>query len=554
MVYQDGPLHLGRWPAGGRSGIQSPATRAITAVRRASLLRVATHVASWLPFLTAVADSMRAKWRVVGDGASIALHSWNALTAHGPLVGPTTELAHGLHDPGPLQYWLLAVPVHLDPVRGVQWGAALWCMAAGSLAIEATWSVLGKIGGLLASGAILAMVAWSPGLAIKPYWNAWFGTMFFLAALAACWAVMSGHRRWWPVLVMAASVAAQAHLMFAIASAALVLLALVAGLRDGFRAKAGYRWAITGLIAGIACWTAPLIQQFTSRVGNLTMLIHDQGAGQHTGLIFALKTLAAFTQPLPLWWPHPRQPLSPYGLIDARSAVFAVVILAITAAVMLVAVLRLRCRPLASLAAISLLVSFAGLVTFSHIPVKRDDLARLGYLMIVMFPVGLLIWLTVGSAFALTARQMISRLGATTAGHVQPHGGQQGAARTWTRWAVRGAGAIAVPLIVLASLPGVLQLAPGFPGDARRAGLVSVATRLVEQALPSQQIALSVVAASRPDRHRLTLGLVWALTGDGYHPEPSTRSARRRPMPQVTVLVRSNRIAVNITKMATSHP
>src|SRR5712691_2062021 len=209
MVYQDGLPHLGRWPARGRSGIQSPATRPTTAVRRASLLRVATHVASWLPFLAVVADSMRVKWRVVGDGAGIALHSWNALTAHGPLVGQTTELAHGLHDPGPLQYWLLAVPVHLDPVRGVLWGAALWCMVAGSLTIEATWSALGKIGGLLASGTILAMVAWRPELAIKPYWNPWFGMLFFLAALAACWAVMSGRRRWWPLLVITASVAAQ---------------------------------------------------------------------------------------------------------------------------------------------------------------------------------------------------------------------------------------------------------------------------------------------------------------------------------------------------------
>ena len=111
------------------------------AVSRAMVLRAAAHVAVWLPFLTAVAGSVRGDWRVVGDGAGIASQSWSALTAHGPLVGHATQLAHGLYDPGPLEFWLLAVPVPADPVRGVLWGAALWCMAAGSLAIEAMWSV-----------------------------------------------------------------------------------------------------------------------------------------------------------------------------------------------------------------------------------------------------------------------------------------------------------------------------------------------------------------------------------------------------------------------------
>ncbi len=227
------------------------------AISRALLLRVAAHAAAWTPFLTAVAASMRGNWRVVGDGAGIALRSWYALTARGTLVGMPTRLAGGLYDPGPLQFWLLAIPVRLDPVRGVLWGAALWCLAAGSLAVEAAWSVLGEIGGVAASGTILWIVAWMPGIAIKPYWNPWFGTLFFLAALAAGWAVMSGRRWWWPVLVITASVAAQAHLMFAVAAAALALLALIAGLADRSRAKTGYRWAAAGLIAGIACWSAP---------------------------------------------------------------------------------------------------------------------------------------------------------------------------------------------------------------------------------------------------------------------------------------------------------
>jgi GrpB protein len=512
---------------------------ALTAISRAKVLRVAAHAASWIPFLTAVAASMRGTWRVVGDGAGIALQSWNA-TAHTSLVGQATQLGHGLHDPGPLQYWLLAIPVHIDPVRGVLWGAALWCMAAASLAIEAAWSILGEIGGLLASGTILAMVAWRPLLVAEPYWNPCFAAMFFLAALAAGWAVMSGRRWWWPVLVITASVAAQAHLMFAIASATLVLLALIVGLVDAFRAKTGYQWAITGLIVGAGCWAAPFVQQFTSRVGNLTALVHGQGARQHAGLIFALKTLTAFTQP-----PSPGS-LGLNGLIQTRSALFAVAILVVTAAAMLVAVFQLHSRILASLAAISLLASGAALVTFSRIPV--EGLGRHRYLLLAMFPVGLLIWLTVGSAFVLTGRQVIKRMRAPKARRVGPHDGQQGPAGAWTRWAVHGAGAAAVPLIVLASVPGVVQPTQGFPGDASCAGMVSVATRLIEQARPGQQIALSVVAANKPDHYRLTLGLVWALTGDGYRLGLRSLPMRMQPMPHVTVLLRSRRITVAVTR------
>jgi hypothetical protein len=113
------------------------------------------------------------------------------------MVGQATRLAKGVFDPGPLQYWLLAIPVHLDPTHGVLWGAALFCLVACSLAVEAAWSVLGAAGGLCASGLIVGLMLWIPGIAVTPSWNPWFGMVFFIAALAAAWAVMSGHRGWW---------------------------------------------------------------------------------------------------------------------------------------------------------------------------------------------------------------------------------------------------------------------------------------------------------------------------------------------------------------------
>jgi hypothetical protein len=497
--------------------------------------------------VAAVAVSARRPWQVVGDGAMIALRAWGT-TAHVPLVGQRTELGHGLHDPGPLEYWLLAAPVHIDPARGVLWGAAVCCMAAASLAIEAAWSVLGRIGGVAACGAILAMIAWRPGVAIKPYWNPWFGAMFFLATLATGWAVMSGRRWWWPVLVVTASVAAQAHLMFALASAGVVLVALIAGLADASGTNTSYRWAVTGLAAGVGCWAAPFIQQLTSRHGNLAALLAQQhGSGRRTGFAFALNTFTAATRPPPLWWPLPRlHLLDAAQLLGGRTAVFAGAVLTVTAAALFAALFQLRSRPLAAIAVISVLTSAAALVTFSQIPRTRDSLGRLFYLVTVMFPVGLLIWLTIGSALVLTGQQVIKRR--------QPRGWQRGLAGSCPRWVIHGASAATVAVIVLAAVPGVMQPNPGFPGDARRSGLVVAADRLIDRALPTQRMTLSVLAASKPDRYRLRVGLVWALTSDGYRVGLTTRPGHQPPMTHATVLLHGGTITMAITKMPATRP
>jgi hypothetical protein len=375
-------------------------------------LRVAVHLVAWLPFVAGAVEGIRLHWRPISDGAAIAMRSWDVLTPHGPLVGQATRLANGVYDPGPLQYWLEALPVHWDPRYGVLWGAALWCAIAASLAIEASRSAAGWFGGLAAAGAILGMVVWQPQIALQPFWNPWFGAMFFLAALAAAWAVLCGHRRWWPILVIAGSVAAQAHLVYALASAALVVLALLVGLVDAVRMKAGYRWAALGVLACAGCWSAPIIQEIHGHPGNLTLLVDNQGTGQLTGVTFGYKTVAAALQIPPLWW-SPQHALGWLGaasMITHRSAGFAVAAMALTAVSLLAAIWPVRSRPLAALAGLSLLDSAAAVVTYANIPVKNTSLRTLGYLDALTYPVGVLCWFTVATATVLTAHWLVRKL------------------------------------------------------------------------------------------------------------------------------------------------
>jgi hypothetical protein len=479
-------------------------------------------------------------------------------------VGQATRLADGVYDPGPLQYWLLAFPVHIDPVHGVLWGAALWCMLACSLTIEAAWSAGGMLGGPLATAIVLAALVWSPGITMVPSWNPWFGMMFFLAAIAACLATLSGHRRWWPVLVVTGSIAAQVHLMFTITAAVLILLGLAVGLADTYRAKAGYRRAAIGLIATLACWTAPLIQEFTTRTGNITALSGAQGApGSQEGLPFGLKALAASAQPPPFWW-TPVDSLLKLTLIDKRSAAAGAVVLALAVAVLVVAAYPLRSRRAVALAAVSLTVAITAVILYSHVPrasITMDTVAvdHLRYLMAPMFAVGVLFWLAAGTVVVLAARRALSRVRSrpTASGDKTAVSAPQMMA---TPWAAPIIGFSAVAIIGLASFAGVeIVNSPIFQSPAMRA--VGAASQQIERDIPSRRIMLSVIAPDDRSRRQLTLGLAYALRAVGYRPEigvgfwalqlGSIYIFRGKPMTHVTVLMRGgdlNSFSIDVTK------
>ena len=390
--------------------VPAPEPRPVVGRGPAVVLGLTAYLAAWIPFVVSAIRSVQHNSPLIADGAAIALRSWDVLAPYGSLVGQATMLRNGAFDPGPLQYWLLAIPVHMDPVNGAVWGSALWCAVAATIAIAATRSVLGPFGGLAASALIVGLVAWQPLVAAQPYWNPWFGALFFLATLAAGLAVMSGRCRWWPVMVITGSVAAQAHLMYALATGAVVVLALLVGLVSTIRAKRGYWWAAFGLLLGAACWAAPFIQQFTSRYGNnLSALTSSLGDKRTAGSTFAWKALGATAQPPPLWW-TPSLRFHYYGMareIIGRSSGWGVAVVAATGAALVLAIFPLRSRRAAALSVISLIASVGLLVTNSSIPVENLDIRGQNYLLIDEYPVGLLTWLAVGSVAVLTLWRVI---------------------------------------------------------------------------------------------------------------------------------------------------
>jgi hypothetical protein len=506
-----------------------------------TLIRAAAHGACWIPFIACAADSWRGPWRAVGDGAQIALTSWTTFSAAFPLIGKSNELPGNPHDLGPLQFWLLAAPVHADPDRGVVWGAVLLAMLAASLTVEAAFSIRGETGGLLAAGVVVATLVWFPGFATWPFDNPNYGLMYLLAALSSCLAVLAGRRNWWPVLVVTASIAAQAYLAYVAASVGLVLIAAVVGLVGAIRAKGSYWWLVGGLIAAIACWWAPVVQQFTSPAGtgNMSLLLHDD-TGRQVGFPFALKVLASLVTPSSLWWREGgKPPVNLYDLLNSKPMVLGLVVLAILAGCLVVAVRWLRSREFAGLAAISLLVGVTATATFAHIPLQTKTNAIGGPhvafgdlpLIFVMFLAALLTWLTVICVTVAAAVKLIN-------------GRRERRDRRPVWPAVQAVAAVAIFMTALLLL-GVRTVA-GYRGSGTDSLRVNTALAKIERSAPRRElISVSVVSTGQASVYPVKLGLDWGLTGAGYQ-FPTEPSSRTRTITQVGVVLRGVKMIVHV--------
>src|SRR6202035_5016610 len=83
-------------------------------------MRVLSHLAIWGSLIAPAINEAVRGWRALGDNTGIAYWSYQALSAHPRLVGQESSgiSVHPAFSLGPLQYWLLAIPVHIDPVQG----------------------------------------------------------------------------------------------------------------------------------------------------------------------------------------------------------------------------------------------------------------------------------------------------------------------------------------------------------------------------------------------------------------------------------------------------
>jgi hypothetical protein len=504
----------------------------------ALVVRVTSHLAIWAVILIPTAMEMARGWRPLLDDATISARSYGVLSLHSPLLGQfsqasfshgSTTASHLIFSPGPLQYWLLAIPVHLDPTQGALWGAALWSGAILSLAAEAAWSRVGWVG---CAGVALVVIdlAWTvPRVFVHLVWNPYFGLVFFLATVVFALVVATGSLGWWPVLVATASVASQTHLVFFAASVALALAAPVLGVvRNGRPDR--LRWLWVGIGVGAVCWLAPVMQELTARPGNLTLLVTDGASRKGLGVDAGFRVLGTQGSVLPIWLTRATDTGWRAAIGSLHSPTYGIFLLALMISIVVCGRVFGH-RDLSSVAILATLCSLATVFMFTSYPVSES--LFLYYLDVIWWVEGILLWLVVGGAAFVLLRSLSSRRSTASAGSTAsaaskgPSPGSTQVGRR--RWAVLAGSVVA--LLLVSTVFGVrAMVSPSSKLHVMTVEDSEVAriTAAVERAVPRGPVAVVIKTTDFGlTFFGVPIGVAWQLTADGWLPtEPMAVQAR----------------------------
>jgi hypothetical protein len=253
--------------------------------------------AAAIPVINSTIKAVHAQWVPAGDDGIIATRGWDVFTSHAPLIGQYSEaglVLHGqiMHSPGPMQYWLLALPARFGGVTSI----AVTMGVINTLAIIASVALARRRGGLIlmfaAALGIALMCQSLPTEAMHDIWNPAAGLFPFLLLIFLGWSLACGDYRLLPVTALVASFLTQTHLMYA-APTAVVLAVGLGGLllwRLERRGSSGpeprrptpriWPWALAALVIAAVCWTPPVIDQVKNNPGNLTTIVRT---AEHRG-------------------------------------------------------------------------------------------------------------------------------------------------------------------------------------------------------------------------------------------------------------------------------
>lgn len=487
------------------------------------VVRIGSHTAIWTAVLVPVLLELSRGWRALQDDATISIRTFETFSFHPPLLGQfsTSSIGTGqlLFDPGPLQYWLLAIPVRIDPSQGVLWGGALVIGLVLSLGVEALWRSDHVVAcGVL--GLAILDLAWAiPSVFNRPMWNPNLSLPFLITSIVLAWLVSMGSLEWWPWLVFTASVVVQSEVFFAFFSVALIVIPLCLGIVRRRPDRLG--WLKWGLVVGLLCWLPTVLQEIGGSQPNLTLLL-DAHRGPPVGMAFGLRSLGFAASNRPIWTlPSTHLVFLVYGPLS-QTPLDGLLTLGVLIAVAVGASVAGR-QSLCALATIVVLCALCLVVTFGVVPKPIEyTLFYLGY---VLWIVGTLVWVTVGWGIcevAVSAHRTWRRRSTASTGGVS--------GLTPSRQTKVGA---AVVLVVCAVAVGVMGLRSSVTSSSKYVSshdnaLASRITTLIERSTPRGPV--SITFAGHPTEtsplfgidyvpaFAVGLGVAWQLTTDGWQP------------------------------------
>jgi hypothetical protein len=366
-----------------------------------------------VPVIASVARGLSEGWTPYDDRGLGAVRAYDVFSTHPPLVG--TLAAYSLPDrpsysPGPLHFWLFAIPAHIGP--------AAFVVVAGLvnvLAVVAVVALAERRGGRAFMFVTAVAVALMSGSlvteALHDTWEPYISVLPFTLVVFLCWSIACGEHRLLPVTVLVASFVLQCHIAYLPALAGLLAIAVFGLLRSRRRAASPpplRRTLVGSAIVGLACWSAPLADQAVHRPGNLVNLgwyAFHRGAtvGPDIGWRALVRVLG-----IPPWWLRARHGIAGHFQdLLAPPATFAVVsciVILVALAAVLAWAVRTRDMQLGAAAAIALVLCGSIVLVTASTP-KRNALAvTLGYTIDWGSAVGMWAWLTLAFAAMRTHR------------------------------------------------------------------------------------------------------------------------------------------------------
>ena len=241
-----------------------------------------------LPFVVALVRAFRDGWVPSGDEANIATRALDVFSRHPPLTGlPSTSGFYGdkiqTNHPGPIEFYLLAVPIR---VLGLTVGTLLTAVAINaSFVLIALWVFFRRLGltAMVWAAVLLLAVMGSGGTAVLTDTVSSNMTMYSLLAMTVlAWALIDGDLALLPLATLVASYAAQQHLAAGLVALPVVLVAVfVLAARTVIQARRGdaivattaRRWSLVAVAIAAMCWAPVAFDEVGGHPGNLTQIV-----------------------------------------------------------------------------------------------------------------------------------------------------------------------------------------------------------------------------------------------------------------------------------------
>ncbi len=250
---------------------------------------VMLFVVAAIPVVVATVRALTHHWLPVGDNGLVAVRAEDVFGAATPLIGQAASVSVGaprpLNHPGPILFQLLAVPIAaLGRAAGTAVGVALINVASIALGAWVGWRQGGLRRSALAS-LVATALAWSMGSALLyDPWQPHVLILPFLAFLFLVWGLAEGDLVLAVPAVAVGSLLLQTHLSYGYLVPLLLIGAVVLGLlrrRVEHRPDARPAWRPLAVATGVGLllWIPPVVEQLTTRRGNLGRILDLVRAG-----------------------------------------------------------------------------------------------------------------------------------------------------------------------------------------------------------------------------------------------------------------------------------